>query len=182
MSQPPTRRPSRSGTSWRWADVIRSLIVLLAIIGAVAIYQAALTDDPADPVPTVDYTSALDAARADAGHPLLAPEQLPEGWRATSVRYQPGQEWAWHLGVLTSDDEYVGLEQAVAEADSLVEEAADGTEPVGTTQVDGAQWQLRRDESRGETTFVREAAGVTTLVTGSASQATLEDYIRSLRP
>jgi hypothetical protein len=167
---------------WRWSDVIRSIAVLLAIIGVVAFYQAALSDDPSDPAPPVDYAAARDAARADAGYPVLAPGQLPEGWRATSVRYSPGPQWTWHLGVLTADEEYVGLEQAPVAPDDLVAEAAEGTEAVGTTRVDGAVWQLRRDESRGETTLVRQSDGVTTLVTGSASQSTLEDFVRSLRP
>jgi hypothetical protein len=167
--------------SWRWADVIRSLVVLLAIIGAIALYQALWTEDPAPPNRSVEYATAAEAARDDANYPLLAPPRLPDGWRATSVRYTQGEEWSWHLGVLTSDEEYVGLEQATVDVDTLVGEAAEGTEPVGSVQIDGTDWQLRRDESRGETTLVRRSGGVTTLVTGSASQDTLEDYLRSLR-
>jgi Protein of unknown function (DUF4245) len=168
--------------SWRWPDVVRSLVVLLAVIGAIALYQAALSDDPPEPARAVDYAPTLNAARADARYPVLAPKRLPEGWRATSARYSPGEEWAWHLGVLTSDEEYVGLEQAAIAADSLVDEAANGTEPTGETRIDGEVWQVRRDDSRGETTLVRESEGVATLVTGTASQATLEDYVRGLRP
>jgi hypothetical protein len=167
--------------SWRWADVVRSLVIVLAIIGAIALYQAVLTEDPAPPNPSVEYAPAAEAARDDANYPVLAPPQLPDGWRATSVRYAPGEEWSWHLGVLTPDEEYVGLEQAPVDVETLVDEAAEGTEPVSAVQIDGTDWQLRRDESRGETTLVHRSDGVTTLVTGSATQATLEDYIRSLR-
>ncbi len=182
MSQAPSGRPSRSGMSWRWADVIRSLVVLVAIIGAVALYQAVLTEDPAPPNRSVEYATAAEAARDDANYPLLAPPRLPDGWRATSVRYTPGEEWSWHLGVVTSDEQYVGLEQSTVDVDTLVDEAAEGTEPVAPVQIDGTDWQLRRDESRGETTLVRRSGGVTTLVTGSASQDTLESYVQRLRP
>src|SRR5918994_4416213 len=120
MSQPQSGRPSRYRMSWRWADVVRSIVILLAIIGIVAFFQGVLSDEPSEPAPPVDYAPAVDAARADAGYPLLAPERLPEGWRATNVRYTPGEQWAWHLGVLTSDEEYVGLEQARIAADELV--------------------------------------------------------------
>jgi Protein of unknown function (DUF4245) len=178
VSQP---RPARSGMRWRWTDVIRSIVVVLAVIGVVAFYQAVLTEDPADPTPSVEYGPAAEAARDDAGYPILAPARLPDGWQATSVRYRPGERWAWHLGVLTADEEYVGLEQAPVEPDQLVEEAAEGTEPAGTTTIDGEVWQLRRDEERDETTLVRRSQGVTTLVTGSTDQSTLEDYVRSLR-
>lgn len=167
--------------SWRWTDVVRSIVVVLLLIGAVALYQNLLTDDPDDPTPPVDYQTAVTAARADSGYPVLAPTGLPDGWEATNVRYTPGNEWAWHLGVVTADEEYVGLEQARIDPDSLIEIAAEGTEATGTTEIDGVVWQVRTDESRGETTLVRQQQGVTTLVTGSASQETLEDYVRSLQ-
>jgi Protein of unknown function (DUF4245) len=166
--------------SWRWTDVVRSLVIVLLVIGAVALYQSVLTDDPGDPTPAVDYQTAVRAVREDVGYPVLAPTELPDGWEATSVRYTPGPRWGWHVGVLTADEEYVGLEQAVIDPDDLIESAAEGTVPAGTTEIDGAEWQVRRDESRGETTLVRQQRDVTTLVTGSASQETLEDYVRSL--
>ena len=161
--------------------MVRSLVILLAVIGAFALYQALLTDDPGDPTPALDYQTAVDAARTDAGFPVLAPAELPDGWKATSVRYTPGAKWAWHLGVLTADEEYVGLEQARIDPDSLIKSAAGGTVEAGTTDVDGTEWQVRRDDSRGETTLVRHDQGVTTVVTGSVSQDALEDYVRSLR-
>ena len=167
--------------SWRWTDVFRSIVILLVVIGAFALYQALLTDDPGSPTPPVDYKTAVVGARADAGYPVLAPAELPDGWKATSVRYTPGSKWVWHLGVLTADQEYVGLEQARTDPPSLIKTAAEGTVATGTTDIDGTEWQVRRDESRGETTLVRHEQGVTTLVTGSASQQTLEDYVRSLR-
>lgn len=167
--------------SWRWTDVVRSFAVVLAIIGAIALYQAVLTDDPAPPNPTVEYAAAAEAARGDADYPLLAPPQLPDGWRATSVRYVPDEQ-SWHLGVLTPDEEYIGLEQAPVDVETLVDEAAEGTEPVGSVQIDGTDWQLRRDDSREETTLVRRSDRVTTLVTGSASQDALESFVQSLRP
>src|SRR5690606_30795495 len=110
-----------------------------------------------------------------------APAELPEGWRATSVRYTPGRSWAWHVGILTADEEYVGLEQARMAPDELVAAVAEGTEPAGETSVDGGAWQVRTDEERGETTLVRRTGKVTTVVTGSASQQTLEDFVRLLR-
>lgn len=166
--------------SWRWTDVFRSIVVLLVIIGAFALYQALLTGDRGDPTPSLDYQTAVVGARADAHYPVLAPAELPDGWKATSVRYTPGSKWAWHLGVLTADEEYVGLEQARTDPASLIKSAASGTVETGTTDIDGTQWQVRQDDSRGETTLVRYQQGVTTVVTGSASQDTLEDYVRSL--
>lgn len=167
--------------SWRWADVVRSLVIVLLVIGAFALYQSVLTDDPGDPTPALDYQTAVQAARDDAGYPVLAPAELPDGWEATSVRYTPAPEWGWHLGILTDDEEYVGLEQAVIDPADLIESAAEGTQPDGTIEIDGTEWQVRRDESRGETTLVRQQQDITTLVTGTASQETLEDYVRSLQ-
>lgn len=182
MNQAPSGQPPRRGLTWRWGDVARSVVVLLAIVGVIALYQAALSGGPSRPTPRIDYTAAARSARADAGYPILVPARLPDGWQVTSVRYAPGSRWAWHVGVVTAGDEYVGLEQAPVAAESLIDSAAKSTAPAGATRIDGAVWQLRRDESRGETTLVRRANGVTTLVTGSASEDTLVAYVDSLRP
>lgn len=168
--QPP-RRPSVVG------DPLRTTLVVLAIIAILAGAGSLLSSPPGDPVPAVDYQPALSAARDAAPYPVLAPEDLPEGWRANSVRYRIGSD-AWHLGILTDEDRYIGIEQSPDSVEELVEEFAAEAEPAGDIELGGQTWALLRTEDR--TTLVRRADDATTLVTGDAPQQSIADLAADL--
>jgi hypothetical protein len=97
------------------------------------------------------------------------------------VRFDNGRDQAWHVGFLTADDDYVGLEQADESAEELVEQHvdADATEGDPVT-VDGEEWQSWTDEG-GDSALVRETDAVTTLVVGTVEQETLAEFIHTLR-
>jgi hypothetical protein len=94
------------------------------------------------------------------------------------VRYVPGDDATWHIGVLTDEDKYVGIEQAVGGVEVLVDEYAAESDPEGTVDVGGVEWELLREGD--ETTLVRDDGGSATLVTGDASQADVELVAGSL--
>jgi len=158
-------------------DPLRTTLVLLAIIAVLAGAGRLLSTPPGNPVPAVDYEPALADAQDVAPYDVLAPADLPEGWRATSVRYLSGGA-LWHLGILTDDERYIGIEQSPDSVEALVEEFAQEAEPEGSREVGGETWELLRTEDR--LTLVRRADGATTLVTGTASQATMEDFVAGL--
>jgi hypothetical protein len=155
------------------------MVVLLAIIAVLAGAQRLLSRPVGDPVRPVEYASAAESARSVAPFDVLAPEQLPKGWRATSVRYVPGDEATWHLGILTDADKYIGVEQAVGDMEGLIDTYAAESEADGVLEVDGESWQLLRDGD--ETTLVRDDGGSATLVTGDAPQSDVELLVASLR-
>lgn len=162
------------------ADVVRSVAVLGLIVLAIWGFGRFFTSTPKEPTSSVDYAQAARQV-ADAGavpFEVLAPPVLPQGWRATSARLDDDR---WHLGLVTSDDQYVGLEQAQQPAAALLPSFAPGSKPVGTATIAGQEWSERR-ASDGDITFVRTADGLTTLVTGSVRRAELEAYVASLRP
>ena len=161
------------------SGMIGAMLVLLAVIGAYVVFRAVNRNEPESPVRAVDYLQTLDYARGQADFPLLAPTSLPEGWRATSVNFVP-EPVRWHLGVLTDEDRYVGLEQSRSSVDKMVEtyvdlEAVRG-EPV---QVEGLTWRTWTDEG-GDTALTREDGEVTTLVVGTPGLDVLVDYVESL--
>lgn len=157
-------------------DIIRSMAVIAVIIlGVYGVSRLYSSGDEAT-VTTVDYETAVAQARPAATFPLIAPTSLPAGWRATSVRFQAN---GWHLGVLTDDDDYVGLEQLRGSADRAVGRFADGSKDAGTAQVAGQTWDVRSGP-KGRWTYLREEDGLTTLLNTSASRPVLEDYIASL--
>lgn len=157
-------------------DIIRSMVVIGAIILALFGLGKLFTADPESTVKPIDYASVVASARPAATFPLLAPESLPEGWRATSARFQ---ENGWHLGVLTASDDYVGLEQLRGSSSRAIDRYADGSRSAGTADVAGVTWNVRTGPD-GRLTYLRNEGGLTTLLNTTASRAVLERYIASL--
>lgn len=157
-------------------DIVRSIAVIGVIILALYGIGRFFTTEPEEKVKPIDYATVVAQARPAAAFPLLAPPDLPEGWRATSARFETS---AWHLGVLTDSDDYIGLEQLTADVEQAVDRFADGSSDDGTAEVAGETWEVRSGPD-GRVTYVRAADGMTTLVNSSASKAVVEDYIESL--
>lgn len=162
------------------AGMVGAMLVLLAVIAAFVVFRDINRNDPKSPVRQVEYEQTLSYARDQADFPLLAPESLPEGWRATSVEFVP-EPTRWHLGILTDEDRYVGLEQSRGSVDNMVETYVDRDAVRGKqVQVAGEEWRTWTD-GRGDTALTRVEGGVTTLVVGTPELEELVDFVESLR-
>ncbi|MGH3496683.1 MAG: DUF4245 domain-containing protein [Nocardioidaceae bacterium] len=162
------------------SDMVRSVVVLLAVVGVLAVLHSLLQGNNDRPAPTVDYHPALAQARKAAPYPVLAPVELPVGWRATSVSYTPGDTVHWHLGVLTTTDDYIGIDQERMATSEVLANVAPPTQPSGSVMLAGVHWQVRSSSS-GESTLVSRRGGITTVVTGNLPLAQVEAYVGSLR-
>jgi len=176
VSQPSARYQRSTG------GLIGALLVLLVLaLGYVGV--GALTgNDPETPVRTVDYARVEPAARRAADFDLVAPPSLPDGWRATTVRFVDTPPQHWHLGVLTDTGRYVGLEQGRAAVPTMVRRYVDERAQRGRrVQVAGEPWTSYTD-SDDDLALVRREGRTTTLVVGNAVPlATLVSYTASLR-
>lgn len=164
------------------SGMVGAMVVLVGIVLAWVAVKAIAFDQPPAPARVVDYALSVPAARAAADFDLVAPPRLPEGWRASTVRFTPGSEAHWHLGVLTDQSRYVGLEQADDPVRSMVAEYVDEEairgEPV---DVAGVSWATYTD-SGGDLALVRRAGRTTTLVVGhEVPRSELLAYTASLR-
>jgi hypothetical protein len=131
-------------------------------------------------VRTVQYEQALGFAREQADFPLVAPDSLPAGWRATSAEFVP-EPGRWHLGLLTDEDRYVGLEQSRRPVEKMIETYVDPEAVRGReVEVDGEPWRTWTDGA-GDTALVRVEDGVTTLVVGTPELDVLVDFVETLR-
>ena len=162
-------------------DIFRSIAVLGAIIIALFVVGRLVTITPDQPTRAVDYQEAVESSRTVADFDLYAPRSLPQGWRATSVRFE---ENSWHLGVVTDENDYVGLEQVADSVKRAVERFGKGSRAFGQTVIGGETWSLRTGP-RDDLTYVRRDAGqgeaaITIVVTGTASRPVMERYISSL--
>ncbi len=174
-------RPQKSRGNPSMGDIVRSVAVLSLLVFALWAVGLIQTDTPDDPVREIDYAGTADSARQAATYPLLAPGELPAKWRVNGVRFEPGTLQAWHLGVLTADDRYIGLEQVTGPADDLLEQWADGFESAGTVDLAGRTWQRYNGSDDSEVTLVHEAPEGTTLVTTTTAPFNdVETFVESL--
>ena len=122
------------------------IVTVLAVVGFVA-FRSVFTDREPTPVRAVDYTTTVTSARADKQLLVMAPPRLPPGWRATSATYTRGAKPTWHLGLLTDDGSYVGVEESRDSVEQLVEEHVDPDADRGKdVTIDGRTWQTWTDE------------------------------------
>ena len=156
-------------------------VVFLAVV-AFVVFRDAVRSDVTPTVEEVDYVKPAAFAQEEAGFAILAPPRLPEGWRSTSVRYVPGIDERWHLGLLTSEDRYVGVEQARSTEENLVEAHVDEEARRGdVVTIAGERWRTWTDEG-GDLALVRRGEDVTTLVVGhEVPLEQLVDFTASLR-
>jgi hypothetical protein len=167
-------------------DMVRSMAVVMLLIGAVALIT--LRPHGGDEIRVVDYSGELAAARVAAPYDVLAPTGLDE-YQATSVRYTPTDDGTvWHLGFVSPQDEYVGLDQTDGDADQLVDDLTEGAAPVGgsdaSVQLGGREWERYDDggDHDGERIrgLVADTGDATTLVSGTADWPELEAMAAAL--
>ncbi|MEU5045270.1 DUF4245 domain-containing protein [Streptomyces griseorubiginosus] len=161
---------------------VRDMILSLGLIGiaAAVIYVFIPHDDSAPDIKTVDYRVELLTARRAASYPVAAPEGLPAGWKATSVRFQADESDAWHLGFQAPGGEYVQIEQSAGKPSEFIDEASQGGEATKQTEeIAGRTW-TRYTGGRYDA-LVHQGDGATTVVAGTGSPAQLTEMAKSLK-
>ncbi|WP_157987704.1 DUF4245 domain-containing protein [Jiangella endophytica] len=165
-------------------DILRSVGVLAGVIAVIALVFNLLSDDEPRLPDAVDYQPALAVAREEYGYDVLAPEPVPDGWRATSIDFaQESGGDRWKLGFLIGDGEqFIGLEQTDGEIQSYRDDRLAGFQPDGESTIDGDTWErLLEDDDRPDRALVRVDGGAITIVRGTVSYEGLEDFVRLLR-
>ena len=169
------RAKARTLTNMVWA--------LLACFGVVAFLMIVTWRPHDEQVKAVEYTAQLQDAQKAAPW-VRGPEPMPTGWAATSVEFlAPQQEpMTWHLGIVTNDKKYVGLEQSNVTGPKFQYDKLGNTSDDGTTTVDGVTWQKKiLLDRKAENALVIVGSGVTTIVTGNAGYPALEQFAATLR-
>ena len=145
------------------ADMVRSLgLVILVVIPIWFFAQAPESDEAA--LREVDPAQSIAAFAADVPAAPV-PGDLPDGWRATSARYD-GDQVSLRVGWVTPQGqyaEYAASSQPQEEfIDLIAGEQVEQREPV---TVDGVTWQ-QLQEPDGSRSYTR-SYGSTTVVVGT---------------
>ena len=173
--EPAPRR--RGGGSVR--DLVLSLLVVLAIVGAIVLAAPRESDNP---VRTIDYTSSLADARRTSPFDVVAPVGLSPQWRATSVRTDHRDNTThWHVGFVTPKDEYASVEQSDRAPAPFVGEMTERGQTQGVLQIAGRTWIKTYSSLRNHRAFWNTTEGVSTVVGGTASWDELEALTGALR-
>ena len=181
----PPEQPSRYNRSF--GGLLAAMVVTVLFVGGYVGFRALFREQP-DIKPNVDYLSCV-AYLQEADVVVVHPEQLPAGWRANVIHFERGTPPTWRLGVVTDDDEFVGVVQQKGDVDALLTEFVDKSATEGDAaspqnDLGASSWQTWSD-SGGDHAFSAELpsgplAGQTVLVYGSAPVAELEAFLGSL--
>jgi hypothetical protein len=174
---------TRSGYRQSVGGLAGAVVMSLILIGAIWLLSRFQHHDAVNPAPTVDFSASLAQARDEAPFKVLAPDPVPPGWRATSARWDAaGPVRTWHLGLLTSGahPDYVGLDQSNDVPQEFIAATTTADEPTGSVSIGGVAWRTLSSSDGGETALVLQRPGVTSIVSGTASESVLEGYAESL--
>lgn len=178
----PTGRPN-ARLRQTVGDMVRSLVVVLAVVGVILL----VTWRPQpDPVRSIDPASALASAQAAVEYPIAYPAELPSGWRPTSARFEvtPGSapDPAWQIGYVTPADAYAQIGQSATLNPDFIAEQTGGGTPTGRTEdIDRLTWQWF-DDGEATEALVTIVDGVTVVVSGTAGRSELITLARALPP
>jgi hypothetical protein len=144
---------------------------------------------PKENLPYADPGQAATALRLTAPYTSYAPQGLPATWRPTSSRLSapgpasdPKKPITWHLGYVTPAGEYAALEESNQKpADDFIKQITDTDRAQGVRQVGGTGWTMY-DHAGQDRSLVRQADGVTLVVTGTASYEELAVLAGALKP
>lgn len=165
-------------------NMLRSLLVIGALMTLV-IFLVPRSNSLSGPV--VDVQAKGREVVRDTGWPVVAPEGLPAGWRATAVRFVPttGGANTWLAGYATPKGAMISVEQTMDASSTWIEKEINRAARTGTMTIDGREWARYERENKLQNSLVHrpDAEGeLTTLVTGTASFEEMEFFITRLRP
>ena len=186
-SEQPVRRSGASGGRYTRSSggLVGAMLVTVLAVLAFAVFRGVTRDNAPVPVRTVDYAVGVKAARADGQLLVAAPPALPTGWKATSATYDRGASPTWHLGFLTEERRYVGVEESRSSIEELAQEHVDTAAERGRdVTIAGKTWQTWTDEG-GDYAVARslKAGGGTAeswLVVGTAPEKDIRDFAGTL--
>ncbi len=169
--QPTSRQPSAGRGRRTVLDMVRSLAVIGAMVAAVYLLVPRPQGQLVQPV---DVPGAAQVALQAGDVPVVLPE-LGQDWRATSARRdrpQSGYPAGWHLGYLTPEQDYAGLEVAAAPTPEWIQRVTSDGVQASTQEVSGRSWTVFESVPGGSgqprTSLLLETDDRVLVVTGTA--------------
>lgn len=168
-------------------DMIRSMVVVLAVVGAILL----VTWRPQpDPIREVSLEPLVSFASTQADFPVLVIDSKAQ---PTSVRWESTEgsdgELVWHIGYITPAEQYLQLSQSRADSETYIaEQTIEGVRlsdyaelPALVQELTAEGWVPFESESvDARRSLVRTNDGSTTILSGTGAWSDLGDAARSL--
>lgn len=168
----------------RLRQTVRDMLLSMAVVlGAVLLLVAPWNWRTPDPVKEVDPAPVIAGAVDAYDWPVLAPVDLPSGWRATSARIETAGDGqpVVVLGWVSPATQYVGLQQSpTAMTDFVPSVTLKGVQGDDVT-IGRDTWTRYVNAEDTRRSLVRTADGVTYIVTGTGPWAEIEGFTATLR-
>ena len=160
------------------------MLISMAVIVGIVVALLLLVPRPNQvPVRSLDVPAAAQAGSAELGFIPVVP-QLPEGWAAhtADVARDTDQLPTWQLTYTTPSGHYAGVQQTQhGTAAWEARQVTDGP-PQGTRVIGSQTWTIRSRLDRGITSLVLEQPNLTTVVTGTAGDAEINQLAAAVVP
>lgn len=180
----PTGKPGRYQRSA--AGLVVSLVVTVVAIGALLYFMGVFRPDFEAKPTAIDYLETVEAMQS-AGLSPVYPEDLPEGWIATSVTVPTEKDPYFMIGMLNDDDEFVAVRQEDTSFGAMLAGSVDEeTQPAdGYAVPDSVRRPVARDwegytDDGGDTAYLAEVGDQSVMVFGSAPAEDLHTVIDAL--
>ena len=163
------------------------LYALLASVALVAAIVFLVPRSEGSLLEPVDYAQVAQSAQASMPVPLAVPD-LPSDWssNAAEIRTAPSDGViSWYVGLISPEQQYVGLTQAVdANPSWLSQQVAQGLAS-GVVTLDGVEWTIYDNSGQGdvgnvEYALTTESGRSTFVVFGTAETSEIEVVARAI--
>ena len=168
MSSPEPRSPYANGSA---VNMIRSLLVVGALVALLVAIVPRVNNVSQPPV---DVAGTARQVAADTGWPIEVPDDLPDGWKATSVRYVRSTDGliTWHAGYQSPSGNYVAIEQTKDATQEWVSAQTNRARQTGERQVGDRTWGTYVRSGKVQNSLVHRAERpdqLTTIITGTGT-------------
>lgn len=170
-------RLATNSRNYRSRKTINNLVFsLLATLGAAIVLVLLVPRSDTPLTRLVDFNAVAEQAQPGIDVPLAAPI-LPDGWGANVAEWRAGGGdgvSSWYIGLLTPEDEFIGLTQAVDANPTWISEQLDDVTAADTITIEGVEWDVYRNpapaDERGnfDAALVTEAGDSSYLLIGTA--------------
>ena len=159
-------------------NLVYSLLATLVTV-LVLVLIVPRSDTPLDR--DVDFAAVAAQVQPSVSEQLVVPV-LPPGWRANTAEWRAGagdDVASWYIGLLTAQNEFIGLTQAVDANPTWLAGQLNKASPSATVTIDGIVWDVYRnpakaeDQGNFESALVTEAGANTYLLIGTADDEEL---------
>ncbi len=182
-------RKAEQSRLYRDRKTLRNLLyALLVSVGLVAVIVFLVPRTEGSLLQDIDYAQVAAGAQSSLPVPLAVPD-LPSDWTSNAAEIRTATRddvVSWYIGLITPDDEFLGLTQAIDANPSWLADQVGQGYASGVVTIDGVEWTIYDNRSAttdvGNTKYAMstESGPTTYVLAGTAEPADFETVARSI--